>query len=151
MACSLQGFLVDYRASKHALNLQHVRETVNDRELFTVGWFGVREKYCSGWKFTIVYDLANMPKNVHSPFQPLVASCLQLSEEGNGSFSWYKRLLAIIWQFGSEANRNTCFTDIETRLPTMYKKTTTKLFVPRKLWWVRLLEMKPNKINQYSW
>jgi len=38
-----------------------------------------------------------------------------------------KGCLAIIWQFGSEANRNTCFTDIETRLPI--KKTTTKPFV----------------------
>ena len=38
---------------------QPVREAVNDRGLFTAGWFGVREKYCSGWKFTIVYDQAN--------------------------------------------------------------------------------------------
>jgi hypothetical protein len=25
-----------------------VRQAVNDRGLFTAGWFGVREKYCSG-------------------------------------------------------------------------------------------------------
>ena len=25
---------------------QPVREAVNDRELFTAGWFGVREKHC---------------------------------------------------------------------------------------------------------
>jgi len=37
-----------------------VREAVNDRGLFTAGWFGVREKHCSGWKFMIVYDQANM-------------------------------------------------------------------------------------------
>ena len=41
-------------------DLQPVREAVNDRGLFTAGWFGVREKYCSDWKFTIVYDQANM-------------------------------------------------------------------------------------------
>ena len=38
---------------------QPVREAVNDRGLFIVGWFGVREKCCSGWKFKIVYDQAN--------------------------------------------------------------------------------------------
>jgi len=27
--------------------------------IITAGWFGVREKYCSGWKFPIVYDQAN--------------------------------------------------------------------------------------------
>ena len=27
--------------------IQPVREPVNDRGLFTVGWFGVREKHCS--------------------------------------------------------------------------------------------------------
>ena len=43
---------------------QPVRETVNDRGLFTAGWFGVREKYYSGWKFTIVYDQANWLKGV---------------------------------------------------------------------------------------
>ena len=26
---------------------QPVRETVNDRGLFTAGWFGMREKHCS--------------------------------------------------------------------------------------------------------
>jgi len=26
---------------------QPVRQAVNDRRLFTAGWFGVREKYCS--------------------------------------------------------------------------------------------------------
>ena len=36
-----------------------VREAVNDRGLFTAGWFGVRGKYCSGWTFTIVYDQTN--------------------------------------------------------------------------------------------
>ena len=25
-----------------------VREAINDRGLFTAGWFGVREKHCSG-------------------------------------------------------------------------------------------------------
>jgi len=30
-----------------------------ERGLFTIGWFDVKEKYCSGWKFTIVYDQAN--------------------------------------------------------------------------------------------
>ena len=38
---------------------QPVREAVNDRGLFTVGWFGVREKYCSRLKFTIVYEQTN--------------------------------------------------------------------------------------------
>ena len=28
-------------------DLQSVRFVVNDRGLFIVGWFGVREKYCS--------------------------------------------------------------------------------------------------------
>ena len=42
---------------------QPVREAVNDRGLFTAGWFGVREKHCSGWKFTIVYDQANRLSN----------------------------------------------------------------------------------------
>ena len=28
-------------------NRQPVREAVNDRGLFTAGWFGVREKHCS--------------------------------------------------------------------------------------------------------
>ena len=27
--------------------IQPVREVVNDRGLFTAGWFGVREKHCS--------------------------------------------------------------------------------------------------------
>ena len=39
-------------------DIQPVRQAVNDRGLFIAGWFGVREKYCSGWKFTIVYDQA---------------------------------------------------------------------------------------------
>ena len=30
-----------------AANMQPVRQAVNDRGLFTAGWFGVREKYCS--------------------------------------------------------------------------------------------------------
>ena len=34
-----------WRAKTCALWL--VREAVNDRGLFIVGWFGVREKYCS--------------------------------------------------------------------------------------------------------
>ena len=41
------------------IDKQPVRQAVNDRGLFTAGWFGVREKYYSGWKFTIVYDQAN--------------------------------------------------------------------------------------------
>ena len=31
-------------------DLQPVREAVSYRELFTVGWFGVREKHCSRLK-----------------------------------------------------------------------------------------------------
>jgi len=27
--------------------IQPIREAVNDRGLFTAGWFGVREKHCS--------------------------------------------------------------------------------------------------------
>ena len=30
-----------------SLALRPVREAVNDRGLFTAGWFGVREKHCS--------------------------------------------------------------------------------------------------------
>ena len=29
------------------MNSQPVRKAVNDRGLFTAGWFGVREKHCS--------------------------------------------------------------------------------------------------------
>jgi len=39
--------------------------------IITAGWFGVREKYYSGWKFTIVYDQTNMLLILHYPF-PLV-------------------------------------------------------------------------------
>ena len=38
--------------------------------IITAGWFGVREKYCSGLKFTIVYDQANkLLKNTRGSFQ----------------------------------------------------------------------------------
>ena len=40
-------------------NMQPVRKAVSYRGLFTAGWFGVREKHCSGRKFTIVYEEAN--------------------------------------------------------------------------------------------
>ena len=33
-------------------DLQHVRQDVNDRGLFTADWFSVREKYCFCWKNT---------------------------------------------------------------------------------------------------
>ena len=38
---------------------QSVRLGLKRSWIITAGWFGVREKYCSGWKFTIVYDQAN--------------------------------------------------------------------------------------------
>ena len=41
-------------------HLQPVREAVNDHELFTTGWFGVRKNTVPGWKFTIVYEQTNM-------------------------------------------------------------------------------------------
>jgi len=40
-----------------------VRRAVNDRGLFIADWFGVREKYYFSWKFTIVYDQANIQTN----------------------------------------------------------------------------------------
>jgi len=51
-------------------------EAVNDRELFTAGCFGVREKYCSDWKFTIVYDQAN---------RLIISQLLNVLEIRNGS------------------------------------------------------------------
>jgi len=41
--CKYAGFLV----KGVRRNIQPVRFVVNDRGLFTAGWFGVREKYCS--------------------------------------------------------------------------------------------------------
>ena len=40
------------------MDLQPVLQAINDRGLFTAGWFGVREKYCFAWKFMIVYEQA---------------------------------------------------------------------------------------------
>jgi len=40
------------------IRLQSVGQAENNRALFIAGWFGVIEKYCSGWKFTIVYEQA---------------------------------------------------------------------------------------------
>ena len=43
----------DQASTRMCVYLQPVREAVNDRGLFTAGWFGVREKYCSWLK---IYD-----------------------------------------------------------------------------------------------
>jgi hypothetical protein len=44
---------MDYKTSKHDHYLLFIIETVSYRGLFTAGWFGVREKYCSRLK---IYD-----------------------------------------------------------------------------------------------
>ena len=44
---------VTVRLGNVCQKMQPVRETVSYRGLFTAGWFGVREKYCSWLK---IYD-----------------------------------------------------------------------------------------------
>ena len=44
---------LSFRAFVVTKNIQPIQEAVSYRGLFTAGWFGVREKYCSRLK---IYD-----------------------------------------------------------------------------------------------
>ena len=66
----------------HFCNLRPVREAVNDRGLFTAGWFGVREKYCFQ---LIIHDRIRaseqarvIPPGILAPFAGLETSRLLL-------------------------------------------------------------------------